>query len=50
VCWVSAQTQWIVDHDLALRSALDGIGIAQLPEASVAAHVAEGRLVPLLLD
>ena len=43
-------TLTVNDHDLALRSALDGIGVAQLPEASVAAHVAEGRLVPLLLD
>ena len=43
-------TLTVNDHDLALRSALDGIGIAQLPEASVAAHIAEGRLVSLLLD
>jgi DNA-binding transcriptional LysR family regulator len=43
-------TLTVNDHELALRSALDGIGIAQLPEASVAGHIADGRLVPLLLD
>ncbi len=43
-------TLTVNDHDLALRSALDGVGIAQLPEASVAALIADGRLVPLLLD
>ncbi|MTD94733.1 LysR family transcriptional regulator [Hyphomicrobium sp. xq] len=43
-------TLTVNDYDLALRSALDGIGIAQLPEASIATHLAEGRLVPLLLD
>lgn len=36
------------DHDLALRSALDGVGIVQLPEASVAPLIAEGRLATVL--
>jgi DNA-binding transcriptional LysR family regulator len=43
-------TLTVNDHDLVLRSALDGIGIAQLPEASVASLIAEGRLEPVLLD
>jgi DNA-binding transcriptional LysR family regulator len=43
-------TLTVNDHDLALRSALDGIGIAQLPEASVASHIGEGRLEPVLVD
>jgi DNA-binding transcriptional LysR family regulator len=38
------------DHLLALRAALDGMGVVQLPEASVAAGIAEGKLVPLLSD
>jgi|KBSMisStaDraftv2_1062788.scaffolds.fasta_scaffold71730_2 DNA-binding transcriptional LysR family regulator len=38
------------DHDLALRAGLDGVGIVQLPEASVSALVAEGKFVPLLTD
>jgi DNA-binding transcriptional LysR family regulator len=38
------------DLDLALRAALDGVGIVQLPAASVSAHVADGRLVQLLSD
>jgi len=38
------------DHELALRSALDGVGVVQLPEASVASLIAEGRLVSLLGD
>ncbi|CAN1722604.1 LysR family transcriptional regulator [Hyphomicrobium sp. 1Nfss2.1] len=38
------------DHELALRSALDGVGVVQLPEASVARLIAEGRLVPLLAE
>jgi DNA-binding transcriptional LysR family regulator len=38
------------DMDLALRAALDGAGIAQLPEALVSSYVGEGRLVPLLDD
>ena len=43
-------TLTVNDHDLALRAALDGVGIVQLPEASVAALVADGKLVPLLAD
>jgi DNA-binding transcriptional LysR family regulator len=43
-------TLTVNDHDLALRAALDGLGIAQLPEASVASLVADGKLVPLLGD
>ena len=43
-------TLTVNDHDLALRAALDGLGIAQLPEASVAALVADGKLVRLLAD
>jgi DNA-binding transcriptional LysR family regulator len=38
------------DPSLALRAALDGMGIVQLPEVSVAPLVAEGRLVRLLSD
>lgn len=38
------------DHDLALRAGVDGLGIVQLPEASVSALISEGRLVPLLSD
>ena len=43
-------TLTVNDHDLALRAALDGVGIAQLPEASVSTLVADGKLVPLLGD
>jgi DNA-binding transcriptional LysR family regulator len=38
------------DPALALRAALDGMGIVQLPEMWVAPLVAEGRLVRLLSD
>jgi DNA-binding transcriptional LysR family regulator len=38
------------DLSLALRAALDGVGIAQLPEALVSPLIAEGRLVQLLGD
>jgi DNA-binding transcriptional LysR family regulator len=38
------------DHDLALRAALDGVGVVQLPEASVAGLIDQGRLVPVLAD
>jgi DNA-binding transcriptional LysR family regulator len=34
--------------DLALRAGLDGVGVVQLPEVSVASYVAEGRLAPVL--
>jgi DNA-binding transcriptional LysR family regulator len=33
-----------------LRAALDGVGIVQLPEVSVAASIADGKLVPVLSD
>ena len=36
--------------DLSVRAALDGIGIAYTIESYVAAHIAAGRVVPLLLD
>lgn len=36
--------------DLALRAALDGVGIVQLPETLISAFVADGRLVSLLPD
>jgi DNA-binding transcriptional LysR family regulator len=38
------------DHDLALRAGVDGIGIVQLPEASVSTLVSDGKLVPLLSE
>ena len=38
------------DPSLALRAALDGMGIVQLPELTVAPLIAEGRLVRLLSD
>ena len=34
--------------DLALRAALDGVGVVQLPEIMVAPFIAEGRLTPVL--
>jgi DNA-binding transcriptional LysR family regulator len=40
----------VSDGDLALRAALDGVGIARLPITSVEAHIAHKRLVPLLQD
>jgi len=46
----SASSLTVNDHDLALRAGLDGIGIVQLPEASVSALVSEGKLVPLLSE
>jgi DNA-binding transcriptional LysR family regulator len=36
--------------DLALRAGLDGVGIVQLPEVTVAPFIAEGRLAPVLPD
>jgi DNA-binding transcriptional LysR family regulator len=36
--------------DLAVRAALDGIGIGYTIESCIAAHIAAGRLVPLLVD
>ena len=38
------------DIDLLLRVALDGGGVARLPEPIVASHVAQGRLISLLDD
>jgi DNA-binding transcriptional LysR family regulator len=38
------------DADLALRAALEGIGIVQLPELVVAPYIAEGRLVSVVAD
>ena len=38
----------VSDGDLALRAALDGVGIARLPISSVERHVVDGVLVPLL--
>jgi len=43
-------TLTVNDHDLALRAGVDGVGIVQLPEASVSGLIKEGRLVPLLSD
>lgn len=36
--------------DLALRAAIDGVGIVQLPDVLVAPFVSEGKLAPLLSD
>ncbi len=38
----------VSDGDLALRAALDGVGIARLPITSVETHINQGRLVALL--
>src|SRR5215472_5930933 len=38
------------DGDLAVRAALDGVGIARVPRSSIEALVRERRLVPLLED
>jgi len=38
------------DLDLALRAGLDGVGVVQLPEVLVAPFIADGRLVPVLVD
>ncbi len=38
------------DHDLALRAALDGVGVYYAQHDHVASYVALGRLVPLLQD
>jgi DNA-binding transcriptional LysR family regulator len=40
----------VSDGDLALRAALDGVGLARLPITSVEAHIARRELVPLLED
>jgi DNA-binding transcriptional LysR family regulator len=36
------------DADLLLTTALDGVGVAYLPEPMIASHLAQGRLIPLL--
>jgi len=36
--------------DLALRAALDGVGIVQLPDSTVAPLIAKGQLVPILAE
>jgi DNA-binding transcriptional LysR family regulator len=38
------------DIDAAFKSALDGVGVAHLPEPIVASHLSEGRLIPMLED
>jgi DNA-binding transcriptional LysR family regulator len=38
------------DTDLALRAALDGLGVAYIAEATAMPAIADGRLVPLLDD
>ncbi len=38
----------VSDGDLAMRAAVDGVGIARLPISSIAPLVGQGRLVPLL--
>lgn len=38
------------DGDLAVRAALDGLGVARVPRSSIAELLCEGRLVPLLED
>jgi DNA-binding transcriptional LysR family regulator len=40
----------VTDGDLALRAALDGVGIARLPISSVEIAIGEGRLMALLED
>jgi DNA-binding transcriptional LysR family regulator len=40
----------VSDGDLAMRAAVDGVGIARLPTTSVASFVAQKRLQPLLDD
>jgi DNA-binding transcriptional LysR family regulator len=38
------------ESDLAIRAALDGLGIARVPAIYVQSHIASNRLVPLLED
>jgi len=48
---IAVEGSFIVnDADLLLRSAVEGVGVAYLPEPMIASHVAEGRLVMLLED
>jgi len=43
-------TLTVNDRELALRAALDGVGVVQLPDMWVSSFVADGRLVPVLED
>ena len=43
-------TLTVNNMDLVVRAALDGVGIGYTIESYVAAHIAAGRLVPLLVD
>jgi len=36
------------DGDLAIRAALDGVGIARIPVSLIDTHIGKGRLIPLL--
>ncbi len=45
-----AGTLTVNSMDLVVRAALDGVGIGYTIESYVAAHIAAGRLVPLLVD
>jgi DNA-binding transcriptional LysR family regulator len=51
---VGIRTEWtsgsfvVNDPNLILQAAIDGVGIAHLPEMMVAAAISEGKLVPLL--
>jgi DNA-binding transcriptional LysR family regulator len=48
---VTAEGTLIVnDMDLAIEAAIDGLGVAYVPQAMAAAAIADGRLVPLLSD
>ncbi len=38
------------DGDLAIRAALDGVGIARIPASLIESHIASRRLIPLLED
>jgi DNA-binding transcriptional LysR family regulator len=40
----------VSDGDLAIRAALEGVGIARLPQIAIDTHIAKKRLVPLLED
>jgi hypothetical protein len=40
----------VSDGDLAIRAALDGVGLARLPLSVIDTHIARKRLVPLLED
>ena len=40
----------VSDGDLSIRAALDGVGIARLPQSAIGTHIAKKRLVALLED